>query len=427
MMDRSRRVLSVMVMMAAGGGACAEVPNEDELAREIVLEERFDEIPNDLPIPNARGFAASFGNSGSVDLDNAFFTPQGTNGRHCGTCHAPENGWSINGSTVTELFNLTGGTHPIFVDHLDTDTPAADLSTVEARWSATTMLRQGKFTRRMSPPVVRDYDVVAASDPFGVGTTTSLFWFRRSMPTANLRSHTVNWDAANNAGAILREGLLKQARGNVVGAQGGGAPSEAVVGEIADYELQLSHAQLILWDAGRLDADGARGGPAHAAAQPLVAGRFDLYDAWENSTNAKRRQVWRGQELFNDGDGDGRRCGGCHNAANNGQSVDGKLFDIGASRPELARPDMAVYTFQSRLTGALVMTTDPGQGIRDGQFANLGKFKVPNLRGLVSRGAYFHNGIAVDLPAAVRHYEAALGFDFTPEQEADLVAFLEAL
>ncbi|HWO19885.1 MAG TPA: hypothetical protein VNO30_13960 [Kofleriaceae bacterium] len=422
-------VATVAVTVALGGGACVEVPEageaESELSREALLEELYRELPNSLPIANARGFAASFSAAGSVDLDNAFFTPQGKNGRHCGTCHRPEDGWSINGPTVTELFLRTDGLHPIFAGHFDTDTPAAKMDTVEERWNATTMLRQGLFTRLVKPPVSRDYDVTGASDPFGVGTTESLFWFRRPMPTAGLRSHTVNWDGANTVGTSLAEGLKKQARGNIVGAQEGPPPSDAVLQEIADYELGISHAQIIVMGAGRLDADGARGGPAHAAAQPLTAGRFDLFDAWERSDNSRRRQIWRGQQVFN-GVGTNRRCGGCHNAANNGQHAGGALFDIQTSRPDLA-PGRAVYELTSRVTGEVVKTTDPGQGIRDGQFAHLGKLKVPNLRGLVSRAPYFHNGIAADLLAVVRHYERELGFVYSPTQEADLVAFLEAL
>jgi cytochrome c peroxidase len=423
--------MAAMVMIGGGIGACAEPPPEEpgesEAEQGIVLEQLVSQIPNNLLIPNARGFAASFSTAGFIALDNAFFTPQGTNGRHCGTCHAPETGWTINGPQVTALFLATDGTHPIFAGHIDTDTPTADMTTTEARWNATTMLRQGKFTRQVSPPAIRDYDVIAANDPFGVGTTSSLFWFRRPMPTASFRSHTVNWDSANTVGTSLRDGLRKQVRGNVPAAQGGGTPPDAVVDEIVDYELALAHAQIYLWDAGRLDADGAHGGPAAAAVQPLVAGRFDLYDAWATSSNAKRRQIWRGQELFNNGDVNGKKCRGCHDAANNGQSVEGRFFNIHTSRPELAKPDMAVYTFQSRVTGQILVTTDPGLGIRDGQFASLGKIKVPNLRGLVSRAPYFHNGIAADLAAVVHHYEAELGFVFTPEQRADLVAFLEAL
>jgi cytochrome c peroxidase len=66
-------------------------------------------------------------------------------------------------------------------------------------------------------------------------------------------------------------------------------------------------------------------------------------------------------------------------------------------------------------------------GIRTGLFADLNKFKTPNLRGLASRGSYFHGGTADTLEAVVRHYETQLGFNFTPPEEADLVAFMKAL
>jgi cytochrome c peroxidase len=41
--------------------------------------------------------------------------------------------------------------------------------------------------------------------------------------------------------------------------------------------------------------------------------------------------------------------------------------------------------------------------------------------------SYFHNGIAATLHDVVEHYEAALGFVFTAQERADLVAFLSAL
>ena len=410
-------------------GACADVePMTDESEQDVLVEELFDRLPNNLPLPNEHGFAATFAADGDVALDNAFFTPQGTNGRHCGTCHAPELGWSTTGAAVTAMFLATGGLHPIFANNLDTDTPSADMSTVQARWSATTMLRQGKFARKVGLPEVRDYDLVAIADPFGVSTPAKLSWFRRPMPTANLRNHIVHWDSVMTVGTDLHAGLMKQVRSNITAAQQGPQASDAVVEEIATYESQISNAQLIVRGVGRLDADGAKGGPQHAAAQSLVAGRFDLYDAWKNSANARRRQIWRGQEVFNNvNPASGRRCSGCHNAANNGLSVSGGMFDIGASRPEIAKPDMAVFTFKSRTTGAELRTTDPGLGLRDGKFADLNKFKTPTLRGLAARAPYFHGGTADTLEDVVHHYENALGFNFTAAEEADLVAFLKAL
>jgi cytochrome c peroxidase len=159
-----------------------------------------------------------------------------------------------------------------------------------------------------------------------------------------------------------------------------------------------------------------------------MAARFDLYDAWATSSAPGRQQIFRGQEIFNNVNvPSGRTCRGCHNAANNGQNVSGTLFDIGASRPEFARPDMAVYTFQRNSDGQILQSTDPGRGIRSGNFADLNRFKTPNLRGLASRAPYFHNGIAATLTDVVKHYEAALGFVFTAGEEADLAAFLAAL
>jgi hypothetical protein len=227
---------SVAVVLVGG---CAQATQDPSADRQELLARQFTEIPNDLPIPDGTGFGASFHPAGSIDLRNNFFTPQGTNGRHCGTCHAPENGWSITPATVTLMFLLTGGTDPLFVNNLDTDTPTADMSTPAARWKSTTMLRQGKFTRKVAPPAVRDYEVIAASDPFGVGTTSSLWFFRRPLPAANFKSGTVMWDGANTVATGLRDGLIKQARSNVTGAQQGAPAADAVIFEIADYEREI--------------------------------------------------------------------------------------------------------------------------------------------------------------------------------------------
>ncbi|HSS00845.1 MAG TPA: hypothetical protein VLM79_27495, partial [Kofleriaceae bacterium] len=221
---------------------------------------------------------------------------------------------------------------------------------------------------------------------------------------------------------------IKQARSNVTGAQQGAPASDAIIFDIVDFEMALSNAQLTVDGTGRLDAGNAKGGPEAMATQALVNARFDLYDTWANTGSPGRRALYRGQEIFNNVNApSGRSCRGCHNAANNGQNVGGTLFDIGASRPDVARPDMAVYTFQRISDGAIVQSTDPGRGIRSGLFADLNRFKTPNLRGLAARAPYFHNGIANTLLEVVRHYEAKLGFVFTAQEEADLVAFLTAL
>lgn len=419
----------LMVCVFAAGG-CAGGAEVEELGAY-----QMSSMPNNHPVANVNGFASTYSTAGSVNLTGPFFTAQGTNGRSCGSCHVFEDGWTISAETLQSRFDQTGGLDPVF-NLMDADRPNAFPSndalrnaTIEERRAAFTMLLQGKFTRRIAVPSNAEFEVTAVQDPFGVGTT-SLFWFfRRSMPTTNFRNHIVSWDGVNTVLLDLHAGLSRQARSNITGAQQAPSANEFTVQEIVSYEKALSHAQIIYTGVGRLDRldeNGGRGGPVFLSLQSILSGRFDLYDNWIGDENFKRAQIARGQQLFNNGNG-GPRCGGCHNSANDGQSHNGVLFDIGASRPEFASADMAVYTLRNKSTGAIMQTTDGGRGWRTGKWADLNKFKSPSLRGLSSRGGYFHNGIAKTLMDVVIHYERALGFSYSPAEREDLVAFLGAL
>jgi cytochrome c peroxidase len=412
----------------ASAMSCADVRDDaEQLTTEGYLSSSIEHLPNNFPILNGAGFAAAFSTAGAIDLTNDFHTPQGTNGRSCATCHILTSGWSNRPIDDQLLFLFTQGTHPLF-NIIDANTPVSDVSTVQARRQSYSMLLQGKFLRLRKPPVNAEFDVIAADDPFNFGTTANLLFFRTVPPTANFKTFTVMWDGANTVGTDLRAGLVKQARGNVTGAQQGAPATDEVINAIVDQELGFSFAQLFVFGAGRLDADGAHGGPAAQAAQPLVSGRFDLYDAWMGSHNPKRAQIARGQEIFNNVNvASGRRCSGCHDAANSGQNVSGAMFDIGTSNGSRRKADMAVYVLQNKTTTETKDTTDPGKGFVTGLWSDLNRFKTPTLRGLSSRGPYFHNGIAATLLDVVRFYEASLGFSFTRAEEADLVAFLSAL
>lgn len=424
--------------------ACATPATDDaELpaVEQGILEDYVDSLPNDLPLPDPAGAAATHSTEGFVDLADEFHTPQGQNGRHCATCHAVESGWSITPLQVELMFALTGGQHPIF-NPLDANNPNVVPQTIEERRAAYSMLRRGLFRRGGSPPAGAELEVIAATDPHGFGTVARPAFFRRPLTTANMKLITGNmWDdrlsiPLPTGGNDVRTGLFNQAKGNITGAQQGAVPSDATVNAIVDAELAIFHAQTHARGV-RTDSCGAKGGPAHLAAQPLVAGRFDLFDAWLNlrpgscgprSADEHRARIARGQQLFNEKrSATGGRCAGCHNGANNGTHVGGALFDIKTSDPIFATADMAVYTVRNLTTGAVRETTDPGKAFVSGKWSDLNRFKTPSLRGLAARAPYFHNGIAATLGDVVQHYEEALGFDFTPAEEADLVAFLEAL
>ena len=62
-----------------------------------------------------------------------------------------------------------------------------------------------------------------------------------------------------------------------------------------------------------------------------------------------------------------------------------------------------------------------------GSWTDVGKTKGPILRGLAARAPYFHNGSAKDLATVVSFYNQRFNIGLTPQQQSDLVTFLEAL
>lgn len=388
-----------------------------------------DALPNNLPHPNPGGKAATFSTQGSVNLTGEFFQPQGSNGRSCASCHIPEEAWSINPGTLQDLFDQTGGTHPVF-NTLDANNPAMDVSTPAAKLAAYSMLlSRGVFRRGGLPRPNSEWELIAVEDPHGFANLERLVHWRRVMPTINFKqgSATVNWDGGNTVGIDQVAGLSNQAARNITGAQQGPPATPEVISDIVEFERSLSTAQLIVPGVGRLDSDGARGGPEELSKMDKTLGRFDLFDAWMGDANPRRAQIARGQEIFNSRNANGRSCNGCHNSANNGTSFGNVLFDVGVASAEARTPDLPLYTFRNRTTGDTRKLTDAGRGNITGLWTDLGKFKTPTLRALAARAPYFHNGIASTLTDVVLHYEKHLLFVYTEQERADLVAFLNAL
>jgi hypothetical protein len=344
-------------------------------------------LPNNFPFVNPNGLAATSSTQHSVSLSGEYFQAQGSNGRSCSTCHMAENAWAINPSTISLLFELTGGTHPIF-NALDANNPDNDLSTVEARRANySMMLTRGVFRRGGAPRADREWDVIAVDDPHGFANANRIVQWRRVMPTIDfpLGSASVNWDGGNTVGTDQLAGLVKQANGNVTGAQQGQPATADVIADIVNFELSLSTAQSVVVSVGRLNAAGARGGPEALAQMTKTQGRFDLFDAWIDSPVPGRRQIARGQELFNSVNSGGRSCNACHNSANNGTNINNTLFDTGTASAEARTPDLPLYTLVNRVTGEQRQLTDTGAGNVTGLWKDLGRFKTPTMRALSAR------------------------------------------
>ena len=388
-------------------------------------------LPNNFPLLNPLGFSTTYSTDGYVSFGNEFFADLGTNDRTCGTCHKAGEGWTVSAQNVRLLFELSRGTNPIFRTNDGSNRPDADVSTFAKRRQAYSMLlSRGTIRVGIGVPAGAEFELIAVDDPYGYASATELSLFRRPLPAANLAFiPAVMWDG-RVTGATIPDALAEQANGAT---QGHAARPDPLTQEtreaIVEFETALSNAQQYTWGLGSLDKGGANGSAEALVEQAFVNSRFNLFDGWQNSPIAARRAVWRGQELFNTKTrpNGGGACRGCHSAENVGTNVNGTFFNVGVSNADRRQADQPLYTFRRLSTNETLQTTDPGRALITGRWTDMNRFKVPSIRALGARAPYFHDGGADTLQEVVALYESTLGFDFTPAEEADLVAFMSAL
>src|SRR5713101_9134864 len=407
------------------------------------------QLPNGLPFPNPTGFASTFSTAGRIDLANEFFQDLGANGRRCVSCHVPSAGWTIVPAQVQAIFDRTRGgviddplgLGAIFRTNDGSNSPHADVSTLEARRGAYSMvLSKGLIRVGIGVAATADFELVAVDDPYGFASAAELSLFRRPLPTTNLQFlSTVMWDGretfrgtdhcniAAEGGACFASihfDLADQSNGATQGhAQAPTPITNAQREAIVAFETALATAQV--WDerAKNLNAADAKGGPeaifdqafyygindnlgdyrTHAPFTPAV---FNTFDAWhdlrgDGSANEARRAVARGQATFNSkaftisgvaglnlnspfnpplpASFQGT-CTTCHDAPNSGNHSIVAPLNIGLVDASRRTPDMPLYTLRNKADGQIVQTTDPGRALISGKFADIGRFKGPMLR-----------------------------------------------
>lgn len=444
-------------------------------------------LGNNIPFPNASGFAATYSTAHSIDLDNPFFKSLGSNGRSCVSCHQPADGWTVTPEHVRERFEASGGTDPIFRTNDGATSPNADVSTVQARRDAYRMLlTKGLIRVGIGIPAHAEFELVGVDDPYGYASAAELSLFRRPLPSTNLRFlSTVMWDGretfadpfsldcifgTSKCFASIHFDLSDQSNGATLGhAQAASPLTDAQREAIVGLESSLYTAQAFDGDAGELSARRALGGPEnlsrqefHFGTNDVVSGdyrtgaafdpvAFRLYDAWntpdsgmEAGRDAARRAVARGEALF-----DGKTimirgvkglnddlgvpvvkgtCTTCHDSPGVGDHSIPAPLDIGLTDASRRTPDMPLYTLRhTQAPFETVQTTDPGRALITGKWTDVGRFKGPVLRGLAARAPYFHNGSAASLRAVVDFYNDRFAIGLTDAEKADLVAFLGAL
>jgi cytochrome c peroxidase len=400
------------------------------------------------PTPNRSGLAQSATPTGTIDAGSLFFASLGTNGRTCGTCHLANQGWTITPFGVQLRFLLTDGLDPLFRPHDGANAPELDVSTVDARRQAYSLLLQ-RAVLRIGLPVkpMAEFELAAVDDPYGHASAAQLSLFRRPLPTTNLRFLTaVNWDGRNTPAdpTNIRLGLENQSNGATVNHAQALAPlDQATRAAIVDFELATVTAQVQDYRAGDLTALGANGGPLPLLTLPFAIGAtaplghvFSLFDSWstlgDEDHNDDRREIADGQRVFNEKqltfpNGGKGTCATCHNVPEIGGFASFRMIDDGVSDPARRSSSVPLYTFRNKVTGELVQTTDPGRALITGLWADMNKFKVPGLRALAARAPFFHDGSAPDLNAVVDFYRRRFKIDFSDDEQDHLVRFLASL
>jgi cytochrome c peroxidase len=410
-------------------------------------------VPQYFTAGNPHGTVGTLVTGEPVNVNHAFFRALGTNGRTCATCHVPEEGWSIRAARVRARFNATEGLDPIFRTNDGATSPLADVSTVRARRIAyRLLLSRGLIRVGLPVPAGAEFTLESADDPYGFASATELSLFRRPLPSTNLAFlSTVMWDGRETfPRRSMLFNLKDQANAATVGHAEGAPLEDNVRRAIARFELRLFTAQVKDDEARSLVGGGAEGGPRVLATQPYYPGinssedptgtpptalAFTVFDAWTTATGADaapRQAIARGQAIFNTRTFTPRAstCSSCHNAPNAGSNSRALLFDVGVSAEQRRTADLPLYTFRcvsGPLAGQTRVTTDPGLALISGRCQDIGKFKVPTLRGLSARPPYFHNGAAATLDDVVTFYDLHFAIGFTQAEREDLAAFLRAL
>jgi hypothetical protein len=117
---------------------------------------------------------------------NSFFANLGANNRTCFSCHQPQTGWGVSAASVQGRFYASYGNDPIFRLVDGATCPNADVSSIDAKRQAySLLLSKGLIRIGLSVPITAEYRIVSVADPYGCNTNpvTGLTNFGPSGPT----------------------------------------------------------------------------------------------------------------------------------------------------------------------------------------------------------------------------------------------------
>jgi len=348
-------------------------------------------LPEFDAVDSSSGTLGVLNAAGGIKTDgHPFFTPLGTNGRACVSCHQPAWGMSVSASGLADRWRATDGKDPVFAAFDGSNCPNLPQ---DKEASHSLLLKRGLFRIPYAwPPRNADgsakpveFSIEVMHDPTGCNTSReyglksaqpSVSVYRRPRMTANLK-----YVISGGAPIVLKTGMLAdvdpetgkpvsmnlmsdareaslrtQAVSAVMGhEQASTSPSRQQIDRIVEYESQVYVAQAAHVFAGPLAVAGGPAGLGPAALRDHRAGVlgdndydpvFGSFKAWKGKdyyqTSIARgadifmnRQFWLRDATHINSIGLGnplkRTCATCHNAQMTGQDLSAGWVDVGTT------------------------------------------------------------------------------------------------
>jgi mono/diheme cytochrome c family protein len=378
------------------------------------LAEEYDNASGDVRILNSDGAVRPAG--------HPFFTPLGSNGRACITCHQPAGAMSVAADRIRQRWTETSGADPIFAAIDGSNCP--DLPQADRR-SHSLLLNRGLFRMVLPwPPkaVQPDFRLEVVNDPTGCNTSSAISVFRRPRMAANFKYAGGNF-------TLMTDGREPSLRSQAITAalvheQASAPPTSEQLEKIVAFETQLFAAQSGDNRAGLLYSPD---GPSLLGPENLAAGKAVLFSGgekstpvsmqvWQSSRSAFRASAARGFTLF------AARCATCHLASSDRAINIGTTMRTGPTDSG----DLPLFRITCN-SGRILYTEDPGRALITGKCADVGAIVMQQLRGLAARAPYFSNGSAPTLAAVVDFYDRRFAIGYTATEKQDLINFLSVL
>ena len=391
-----------------------------------------------------------------------FFTPLGSNGRACVTCHQPTSAMSLSLELIRDRWATTEGKDPLFAAIDGSNCPDLPQDKQE---SHSLLLERGLFRIALpwpplaasGQPVKPDFRIDVVRDPTGCNKNpASISVYRRPRVAANLQ-HVLPNGALPTEGRLMADGREPSLQSQAITAaliheQASTAPTAAQLKQIEDFERQMFMAQQ--WDTlggplgepggpALLGAENVASGVAGVGAVPAADNLAASFDPWRNLSapdlavrqRAFRESALRGVDLFASrefrvADGTKATCATCHRPGIN------RSIDIGTTNLPTAKesPELPVFRITCDASapphpqlGRTFLTQDPGRALSTGKCTDAGSIVMQQFRGLTARAPYFANGSAGDLTELVDFYNRRFKIGFTDQEKKDVVNFLGLL